>query len=85
MGWASGTNAAGREVGYLVGAVCDQDGCDEQIDRGLAYVCGDGGEDGCGDYFCAEHLAYAVGNDMRITSPQLCPTCIERFGDGDAS
>jgi histidinol phosphatase-like PHP family hydrolase len=59
MGWAYGQNADGRDIGYGVEATCDQDGCNAEIDRGLDYVCGsmhDGGEFGCGKYFCHEHM-----------------------------
>jgi len=47
------------EAGYSVEAVCEEDGCDEKIDRGLAYLCGKfpgGDEHGCGGYFCGQHL-----------------------------
>lgn len=79
MSWAHGRNAAGREIGYAVPATCDLDGCDEAIDRGLFYVCGsmhDGGEFGCGGYFCACHLEYCFAP---TSTPQLCPTCMEEF------
>jgi hypothetical protein len=77
MGWAYGKNANGREVGYSVEATCDEPGCKEDIDRGLAYVCGnmhDGDEYGCGDYFCSSHLYYVrpLGMDHSI---QLCEHC----------
>lgn len=71
MGWASGTNAEGREVGYSVEATCDDPLCDEAIDRGLAYCCGDmhdGGQRGCGRYFCHTHLY----------GSSLCAGCDER-------
>ena len=59
MGWGRGYNSERREVGYAVEAVCDFPGCEEQIDRGLGYVCGDmhlgANEWGCGDYFCEAH------------------------------
>lgn len=61
MGWEIGydTNWS-RDIGYGVPAYCDEPGCDELIDRGLAYVCCNqepyGGEDGCGLYFCGKHL-----------------------------
>lgn len=78
MGWSGPMpNAEGREVGYAVEATCDLDGCDEQIDRGLAYVCGgmhDGGEHGCGGYFCAGHLCFTL-----TVRDQLCEACIERL------
>lgn len=75
MGWGYGVNNEGREVGYTVEAICDQDGCDKKIDRGLAYVCGsmhDGGERGCGKYFCYPHLYVDMSGK---TNEQLCPAC----------
>lgn len=60
MGWSVGydTNWK-RDIGYGVPAKCDHPGCEEEIDRGLSYVCADqepyGGERGCGLYFCMEH------------------------------
>lgn len=56
MGWAVGERN-GRWIGYGVPAWCDEPGCDEKIDRGLAYICDDGGvgEFGCGRFFCFEH------------------------------
>lgn len=74
MGWSYGTNAAGREVGYAVDAECDHPDCHEEIDRGLAYCCGgmhDGGEHGCGGYFCSAHLA--------MTGPScfMCDACCD--------
>lgn len=75
MGWGYGVNNEGREVGYTVEAICDQDGCDKEIDRGLAYVCGsmhDGGEHGCGRYFCYPHLYVDMSG---TTNEQLCPSC----------
>lgn len=49
----------GKECGYNVEAVCEEEGCEEEIDRGLAFACG--GEPGEGDtycdgYFCLSHL-----------------------------
>lgn len=96
MGWAYGHNAEGREVGYSVAATCDLDGCDEKIDRGLAYVCGgmhDGGEFGCGRYFCPSHLYHfrlrsaggpkAEGTDGDEVFPQLCDDCGKAVHDLD--
>lgn len=61
MGWSVGFDSNwNRDVGYGVPATCDYPECGEAIDRGLGYVCGGepyGGEDGCGLYFCGEHLA----------------------------
>lgn len=47
------------EAGYGVPTVCEQDGCTERIDRGLAHLCGKtpgGDEHGCGGYFCEDDL-----------------------------
>lgn len=77
MGWGYGVNNEGREVGYSVEAVCDQEGCEEEIDRGLYYVCGsmhDGGEHGCGQYFCGAHLYIDMSGK---TNEQLCPACTD--------
>jgi len=63
MGWAIGYDTTwNRDIGYGVPAICDHPDCDEEIDRGLSYVCADnepyGGEHGCGLYFCSEHMVY---------------------------
>jgi hypothetical protein len=74
MGWNYGVNSDGREVGYSVTATCDEEGCDEKIDHGLAYVCGgmhDGGDEGCGGYFCYSHLFLGRPD-------QLCQACQTR-------
>jgi hypothetical protein len=58
-----------------VPAICDHPGCNEEIDRGLAYVCGGqpyGGEHGCGLFFCSKHRRYA--GDKR-DNVQLCSRC----------
>lgn len=59
MSWAVGYDPNWhRDVGYGVPAICDRPDCEEQIDRGLSWVCGDevyGGEDGCGLFFCDSH------------------------------
>lgn len=77
MGWGSGTNKDGREVGYMIEAVCDKDGCETKIDRGLAYVCGDmhdGGDYGCGKYFCLEHLVH-FSPGAGVHPHSLCEEC----------
>jgi hypothetical protein len=70
MSWSIGKDPnRDRDVGYGVPAYCDHPQCWAEIDRGLAYCCGDyhgGDEKGCGLYFCAHHLS-AFGN--------LCPKC----------
>jgi hypothetical protein len=63
MGWSIGYDSSWkRDIGYGVPAVCDHPDCNEEIDRGLSYVCGGqpyGGDRGCGLYFCGNHLHYA--------------------------
>ena len=75
MGWGYGVLSDGRDVGYRVKAVCEQEGCDEKIDRGLAHLCGrmhgDSDDDGCGHYFCGSHLFFGQGSN------QKCATCYD--------
>lgn len=75
MGWSIGFDANWqRDIGYGVPCVCDHPKCNEEIDRGLAHVCGGepyGGDDGCGLYFCGKHLY--VGGPIR----QACERCSE--------
>lgn len=81
MGWAFCVNARGREVGYGIEATCDEPGCLAEIDRGLDYVCGgmhDGGDHGCGKYFCGQHTSYAWRDDEPV-SEQLCTACKKAF------
>lgn len=60
MGWSIGYDENWkRDIGYGVPAVCDHPECNKKIDRGLGHVCGGapyGGEDGCGLFFCGDHL-----------------------------
>ena len=63
MGWGRGIDAQGREVGYLVPDICHADGCNEPIDRGLAYRCGEVGnvrdpDHGWGGFFCPDHMGF---------------------------
>jgi len=80
MGWAYGV-VAGREVGYSVEAECDREGCHEQINHGLGFLCGrmHGQDDdtGCGGYFCGRHLFYGGPNAM-------CETCIDAWSGVEA-
>jgi hypothetical protein len=67
------------EAGYGVEAVCEEDGCNERIDRGLAYLCGNepgGDEYGCGGYYCANHLFLGSGAPV---SEGLCERCAKRW------
>jgi hypothetical protein len=83
MGWEIGYEPErDRDIGYGVPSECDHPDCKEQIDRGLAYVCGGepyGGEYGCGLFFCEEHLLMA-GVVVVLTPAsgewvQLCERC----------
>lgn len=74
MSWAVG-EFKGRDIGYGVPAICDHPGCGASIDRGLSYVCGGqpyGGEQGCGLFFCSDHLQAA--GKPRDYAP-LCKRC----------
>lgn len=64
------------EAGYDVQAVCEEDGCTEKIDRGLAYLCGEtpgGDEHGCGGYYCGSHLYMTLMEGVG----DLCKRCKE--------
>lgn len=75
MGWSVGYDTNwNRDVGYGVPATCDHPGCHEEIDRGLAYVCGGdiyGGDHGCGLFFCYNHTFYAADRP-----PMVCERCL---------
>jgi len=74
VGWSLGFDGNwNRDIGYGVPATCDFPGCNEKIDRGLAYVCGSepyGGDRGCGLYFCEKHREYHPR--LKV---ELCPRC----------
>lgn len=61
--WANfGKDASGREVGYLVKAICDFPGCLREITRSLTCLCGEmhnPAQWGCGLYFCRAHRLQA--------------------------
>ena len=80
MSWAIGFDDKWmRDIGYGVPAVCDHPDCDNEIDRGLSYVCGGepfGGDKGCGLYFCIEHM-YVGGNGDYENDPQMCDRCCD--------
>jgi hypothetical protein len=82
MGFASyiisGGVHDGEEGGYAHDTVCDRPGCGADIDRGLAYLCGDspgGGEDACGGYFCEADLTSVPGGQHGRCIP--CADAIE--------
>ena len=78
MSWAIGfDNTWGRDIGYGVPANCDHPGCKAKINRGLSHVCGGepyGGDEGCGLYFCSDHLYLPLVPDLPLY-PQLCERC----------
>ena len=75
MSWAVGS-IDGRWIGYGVPAECDHPKCDEAIDRGLAYRCGDLGDEGCDLFFCGEHLAaFVEDEDPNGGGVWVCERC----------
>lgn len=77
MGWSIGYDEHWqRDIGYGVPAWCDHPDCDQEIDRGLAYVCGNqpyGGEEGCGLYFCGDHQTDGLHRCERCQSGVFKP------------
>lgn len=79
MGWANcGDDTTGRPIGYAYDATCDHPGCDEEIHRGLSYVCGGDmhgdTELGCEKYFCPSHVTMTrVADDD--TWAGVCAEC----------
>jgi len=82
MSWSIGIES-GRDIGYGVPAVCDHPDCEEQIDRGMSYRCGDiNNDEGCGLFFCEEHLGWFFDEEDQ-ESGQLCERCGEAFEEGE--
>lgn len=82
MGWANcGEDKNGRPIGYAHEATCDHPGCEEEIDRGLAYACGGmhGDNDGCEGYFCEEHRSHYLPEKLTGSSygGSVCVECYE--------
>ncbi|WP_019357994.1 hypothetical protein [Streptomyces sp. AA1529] len=66
------------DAGYDVEAMCEEPGCEEAIDRGLAHLCGStpgGDEYGCGGYYCGQHLY--VGPVAGVEG--LCKRCDQHW------
>jgi hypothetical protein len=86
MGYAHYTiTRDGKEIeaGYGVDAACETPDCTAEIDRGLAYLCGEtpgGDERGCGGYHCDEHMLMASDGDW---TGQLCGPCAEKLDDDE--
>lgn len=87
MGWARGTDALGREVGYAVEAVCDEPECSTMIYRHVESYCGGLSNDhgqGCALNFCEAHLdfEYAEPDEDGEEEPatdMLCPACLGKW------
>lgn len=82
MSWSIGYDSKWkRDIGYGVPAFCDHPGCGALIDRGLAHVCAQeqpyGGENGCGLYFCANHLGFHLFEKDDEKSGFMCERCNE--------
>lgn len=58
--------------GYSVEDVCNKEGCNKKIDRGLGYLCYS-----CTKYFCGEHLTYSDEEYECFagSSHQVCEEC----------
>jgi len=76
----------GKPCGYSVDAICEHEGCEAKIDRGLAYACGDEPGEGsyyCAGYFCGKHLSYrsVPDNEDRDGKSivQVCPECAKAW------
>lgn len=89
MGWADcGVDRRGRPIGYAFEATCDEEGCEEEIDRGLAFACGGmHGEDtySCERYFCSAHLFlvfpedFGLDEEVEASTNQFCRSCLEAY------
>ena len=50
-----------RWAGYGVSAYCEHPDCNEEIDRGMSYACGQEPFNyGCSNYFCSKHTSYEL-------------------------
>lgn len=82
MGWGNcGKDSKGRNIGYCHAATCDETGCKEKIDRGLAYACGGmhGDSEGCEGYFCGKHLWSVDREKYDLRQGQLCEKCLKEY------
>lgn len=90
MAWGDcGVNqTTGEPMGYNHEGVCHFPGCDKEIDHGLSYVCGgmhEGGELGCGYYFCDDHHNNVVRENagMYVLLCDKCYTELEASEEAD--
>lgn len=82
MGYASYETPFGP-AGYGHADICNQDGCEERIDRGLAYLCGDqpgyASEGGCGRWFCGGHLFMPPEEVGPLRGGGFCGGCMTKY------
>lgn len=87
MGWGNcGLDTKGRPIGYAFEAKCDHPGCTADIDRGLAYACGEmhgdnDPEGSCEGYFCYDHRRYVDLPNGRAHN--VCFDCAAKIPDWD--
>ncbi len=66
------------DAGYGVEDTCHEEGCEEQIDRGLDFLCGDqpgyASYPGCGRWFCGQHLEMRPPG-VELLGSGLCRSC----------
>jgi len=90
MGWGYTTGEGGRDQGYIVPSLCDQPGCNEEIDRGLSFRCGEYRSDnGCSNFFCDKHLQWFTLEDDEEENAgdagiQFCDHCLWHLEHPDA-
>lgn len=79
MGWSLGYDDNWkRDIGYGVPALCDHPDCNEEIHRGLAYVCAGQepyGGHGCGLFFCETHRSYSINSGTEEDVAIGCERC----------
>ena len=88
MGWSVGWDYSTlRFRGYGVPSICEEPSCNKEINRGLAYACGNL-YDGCGRFFCEDHLYLGTPGSIEDEDDadhreveQYCSRCL----DGDAT
>lgn len=80
MGYAHYDTPLGP-AGYAVEDICHKEGCSEEIDRGLGFLCGNtpgqADEYGCGRWFCGDHLCCSP-IEIEIIGG-LCEACYARW------
>jgi hypothetical protein len=83
MGYARYDTAAGL-AGYAVTDTCHAFGCEAEINRGMAYLCGGtpgaSDENGCGKWFCGDHH---FGPPPSVECDGLCGPCVKAWEDAN--